>query len=272
MPTPPNDTWAAGELYEPYVGRWSRLAADLLLDRLAAPAGLDWLDVGCGTGALSSAILERASPRSLTGVDASPGFLAYARRRLPDARVRFEVADARQLPFDDARFDACVSALMLNFVPEPGKALREMARVTRPGATVALYVWDYPGGMTLMRAFWDAAVALDPDAAERHESRRFTWCEPGALARLSAEAGLQGVSVQPLDVHARFRDFDDYWQPFLGGQGPAPSYLLSLPPAGREALERRLSESLRREPDGSIELLARAWAVLSTAPSGRASA
>ena len=213
--------WAAGKLYEPYVGRWSRLVAREFVAWLALPAQQAWLDVGCGTGALSMTILEQASPRAVTGIDPSAGFIEYARAHVGDPRAAFEVGDAQDLPLAAAQFDAAVAALVLNFVPRPERAVAEMARVVKPGSTVAAYVWDYAGQMELMRHFWDAAVALNPAALELDEGRRFPLCNPTALESLFT-AGLVDIAVRAIDVPTHFRDFDDYWTPFLGGQGPAP--------------------------------------------------
>jgi SAM-dependent methyltransferase len=227
-PSQRTDVWAAGAPYEPYVGRWSRRVARGLLNWLSIPAQQDWLDVGCGTGALTEVILEQGQPHAVKGIDASAGFIAHAKAHLDDSRVTFEVGDAQALPFESASFDAVVSGLVLNFVPQPQRAAAEMARVARPGGTVAAYVWDYAGKMELMRYFWDAAVALDPSALELDEGRRFPLCQPSPLAELFESAGLQAVEVRPIDVSTPFRDFDDYWSPFLGGQGPAPGYAMSL--------------------------------------------
>lgn len=172
------DVWATGDLYEPYVGRWSRLVARAFLKWLAVPAGMDWLDIGCGTGALTQTILDHGSPKLVKGVDGSPGFIEYAKARVTSGRASFEVGDAQSLPIDTASVDAAVAGLVLNFVPQPLRAVTEMARVVRPGAVVGAYVWDYAGRMELMRYFWDAAVALDPAAYELDEGRRFPICQP----------------------------------------------------------------------------------------------
>jgi SAM-dependent methyltransferase len=253
-----HDAWTAGDLYEPYVGRWSRLVAREFVDWLALPAGIDWLDVGCGTGALSQAIVERADPRSLRGIDASPAFLAGARRSVSDSRARFDTGDARSLPFEARSVDAAVSGLALNFVPE---AAAELARVVRPGGCVAAYVWDYAEGMELMRHFWDAAVALDPAARDLDEGVRFPICRPEPLAMLFSGVPLAGVETRAIDVPTVFRDFDDYWTPFLGGQAPAPGYCLSLSAERRDALREQIRARLPCRADGVIPLVARAWAV-----------
>ena len=256
-----HDAWAVGEAYEPYVGRWSRLVAAELLAWLAVPPGARWLDVGSGTGALSRTILDRAAPEAVTGLDASAGFVQHATARVVDRRASFRVGDAQALPFDEGAFDAAVSGLVLNFVPAPTRMVAEMCRVVRRGGTVAIYVWDYAEGMALMRHFWDAAAALDPAARPLDEGRRFPVCRPEPLAVLFRDAGLVDVEVRALDVPTVFRDFDDYWTPFLGGQGPAPGYCASLDDTRRAALRETIRARLPVQPDGRIVLTARAWAV-----------
>jgi SAM-dependent methyltransferase len=258
--------WASGAAYEPYVGRWSRLVAREFLAWLAMPPESRWLDVGCGTGALSATILAVARPSTVTGIDASEGYAAYAREQIRDGRAEFRQGDAQALPFGDGSFDATVSGLVLNFLPEPSRGLAEMARVTRPGGVVAGYVWDYAGQIQLIRHFWDAAAALDPAAAELDEGRRFPICSPEALERLFTEARLEDVVVRAVDTPTVFRDFDDYWSPFLGGQGPAPSYAMSLTEERRGALRDRIRASLPTTDDGSIRLIARAWAACGRSP------
>jgi SAM-dependent methyltransferase len=257
----PADVWASGQAYEPFIGRWSRRVAPLFLDWLAVAPGGHWLDVGCGTGALSAAILAQAAPRAVSGLDRAPGFVAYARQQTPDPRARFAAADAQALPLAEASADAAVAALVLNFLPRPEQAAAGMARAVRPGGTVAAYVWDYAAGMQLLRAFWDTATALDPAAAALDEGARFPLCAPGPLHAALAAAGLRQVAVRALDIPTVFRDFDDYWQPFLGGQGPAPTYVQGLGPAQQAALRERLRATLPFAPDGTLALTARAWAV-----------
>jgi SAM-dependent methyltransferase len=260
-PTRRKDVWAAGDFYEPYVGRWSRRVAREFLEWLAVPPGKDWLDVGCGTGALTQAVLDHARPASVRGVDPSPGFVEHARAYVADGRASFEVGNAQSLSIGTASVDAAVSGLVLNFVPQPPRAIAEMLRVVRPGGVVAAYVWDYAGKMQLMRYFWDAAATLDPAARELDEGRRFPICQPEPLTELFKQAGLRNVVVRPIDVPTDFRDFDDYWSPFLGGQGPAPGYAVSLDDARRDALRDRIRSHLPIGEDGTIRLFARAWAV-----------
>jgi SAM-dependent methyltransferase len=256
--------WTSGTVYESYVGRWSRLVAREMLTWLEVPPEGTWLDVGCGTGALTSTILAHATPRQVTGVDQSGAFIAHAQDHVTDPRARFVVGDARALPFEDGIFDAVVSGLMLNFVPEPDRALEEMERVTFPGRTVAVYIWDYAGGMQMMRAFWDVAVELDPAAATLDEAQRFAIAGAGGLERSFHRAGFRDVAVRAIDIPTVFRDFDDYWTPFLAGGAPAPDYVRSLDEHRRAVLREELRGRLPIAPDGSLHLTARAWCARGT--------
>lgn len=259
------DTWERGHPYERYIGRFSRRVAPGFLSWLSVPPGRHWLDVGCGTGALCTAIVDRCAPASVQGVEPSDGFRSTARANLP-ASVRLHAGDAAALPLPAASVDAVVSALVLNFVPDVGVALAEMRRVARPGATLAAYVWDYAGGMALIRCFWDAAIACDPGAAALDEGRRFPLCQPSALEAAFTGAGLADVQTTAIDIDTPFDSFDDYWQPFLGGQGPAPAYLMSLDEGRRETLRAHLRNQLPLQTDGSMRLRARAWAVRGVHP------
>ena len=252
------DVWAVAGAYEAYVGRWSRRVAADFVRWLGVPAGRRWLDAGCGTGALTETVVDAAAPSTVVGVDMSRGFLGAARRRVPGAR--FVAADASALPLRAAGFDAVISGLALNFVPGPQRAVSEFARVAAPGATVAAYVWDYADGMRMMRYFWDVATEVDPAAADRDEGPRFPICHPDALHEAWTEAGLADVATRAIEVPTVFADFDDYWRPFLGGQGPGPAYVAAMPPDQREAVRALLESRLPRESDGSIALTARAWA------------
>ena len=266
LTTVAHEVWSGGEAYEAYVGRWSRRVAEAFVRWLGAPTGRRWLDVGCGTGALTAAVLAAADPIQVVGVDPSEGFLTHARARVADPRATFEVGDARWLPVPDRRFDAVVSGLALNFVPDPVRAAAEFARVAVSGGVIAAYVWDYAEGMAMMRYFWDAATTVDPAAAELDEGPRFPLCRPEPLAGLWTDSGLHEVAVQAIDIPTVFANFDDYWRPFLGGQGPAPGYVLSLTEEKRRELHDLLRVRLPARPDGSIPLAARAWAVRGTNP------
>ena len=262
-----HDAWSSGDAYERFMGRWSRQIAVRFLDWVDAPAQAAWLDLGCGTGALTQTILARRDPRSIVAVDQSADFVAHARAATSDQRVRlrFEVADAQKLPLADASVDVAASALVINFVPDRVQALREMKRVTKPSGRsagiVSFYVWDYPGGgMGIIRAFWTAAIALDPKAAELGEGRRFPFCTREGLIALCAEAGWASPTVAPIEIEARFASFEEYWQPFLAGTGPAPGYCMSLPEDKRAALKQRLMEDVAGA--GPVSFVARAWAVM----------
>ncbi|MDI3407391.1 class I SAM-dependent methyltransferase [Streptomyces cavernicola] len=260
------DVWAVGGAYERYMGRWSRLVADEFVAWLGCGGGLRWVDVGCGTGALTAAVAARCRPELVVGVDRSAGFVAAARTAVAEGPAWFAVADGSALPVRDSMCDVAVSGLVLNFLAAPGAAVAEAARVVRPGGTVAAYVWDYAEGMGFLRRFWDAAASLDPSAAGLDEGRRFAVCDPERLRSLWAEAGLVDVAVAPLEVATVFAGFPDLWEPFLAGQGPAPGYVAALAPAARDRLRAALCEAVPTRPDGSIALTARAWAVRGRVP------
>ena len=263
----PTDRWASGDAYEPFIGRWSRLVAAEFVKWLdPIPGGL-WLDVGCGTGALTRAILSATGALSVHGMDPSPDFVASARRRVQDSRAEFSVGDASSLNASDSLFDYVVSGLVINFVPDAGWALTEMTRVARPGGRVAAYVWDYSEGMQMLRTFWDAAKELDPRAVDLDEASRFEICRPDRLRGLWEESGLLDVDVVPIEVPTLFPSFDDYWNPFLGGQGPAPTYVTSLENETRRELRDLVRERLPVDDQGGISLIARAWAVVGSVSS-----
>lgn len=256
-----HDNWSSGDSYERYVGRWSRAVAKPFIHWLAIPDDSQWLDVGCGTGALSQTILESTNPKNVTGVDRSEDFVEKARTRLNYPNARFETGNAQFLSVESDRFDAVVSGLVLNFVPKPEEMVNEMKRAARTDGTIALYVWDYAGKMQFMRHFWNAATALDISARDLDEGNRFPLCSPGALTDLFAAAKLTDIETRAIDIATDFRDFDDFWAPFLGGQGSAPGYAMSLSEEHRAKLRDRIYNSLPFALDGSIPLVARAWAV-----------
>lgn len=259
-----HDAWNTGESYDRYMGRWSRQLAPRFLEWLGVKAGCDWLEVGCGTGALSAEILARCKPGSQVGVDPSEGFIHLAMQKVEGPRIDFRVGDAQGLPFAASSYDVVVSALVLNFIPDRHKAILEMRRVCRPGGIIAFYVWDYPGGgVEFMRKFWQAAISLDPSAADLAENKRFPFCTREGLTEMAQNARLQSIEVTQIEVDTIFRDFDDFWQPFTLGAGPAPGYCSSLDPISRERLREKLRHELAGAEDGSITLKARAWAVRS---------
>jgi SAM-dependent methyltransferase len=263
--TQPADIFAVGDAYERFMGRWSRQLAPAFAGFAAVGDGESLLDVGSATGALAFSVAAALPAGCVTGVDRSPGFVRYAQEQSRGTRVRFVVGDAQALAFRDAAFARTLSLLVLNFIPDRDRALAEMIRVTRPGGTVAAAVWDYGQDMQMLRTFWDEAVALDPVIASRDE-RHMPLCRPGELATLWRSHRLQDVDEQPLAIRMPFVSFDDYWSPFLGGQGPAGAYAASLDDAGRAALASRLRRRLSGDGDGSFTLQARAWAVTGVVP------
>jgi SAM-dependent methyltransferase len=255
------DSWAAGGAYETFMGRWSRGIARDFLEWLAPVPGANWLEVGCGTGALTGVIRQRAQPASLVACDSSPGFVSFARDSIKDSSVTFQVAGADDLPRREGGFDVIASGLVLNFLPQPPDAVRAMRERLRRGGMLAAYVWDYAEGMQFLRIFWDEVVALDPSAAELDEGGRFPLCRADALVRLFEQAGFDAVEARPLEIATDFPDFDAYWSPFLGGTGPAPSYVAALDRDARRRLKLRLKQRLAPSSDGSIRLAARALGV-----------
>jgi len=257
------ERWERGDPYEQYVGRWSRRVAPVFLSWLRIPPGQRWLDIGCGTGALCAAIVDHCSPSLVAGVEPSGGFLKTAGENLAGRAVLHQ-GSATAIPLKDASVNVVVSGLVLNFVPDNRAALAEMARVTASGGTIGAYVWDYAEKMEIMRFFWDAAVELNPDAATLDEGVRFPLCQPQALSELFTSAGLRAVEVTAIDIPTPLESFDDYWGPFLGGQGPAPTYAMSLAEVSRARLRDRIRERLPMKADGTISLAARAWAARAT--------
>ena len=255
------ETWGSGDAYEQYVGRWSRRVAREFLGWLNVDPGLAWGDVGCGTGALVECILRGSAPTSIIAIDRAEGFIRAAREKVKDPRVTFDVGDALALTWPANSCDATVSGLVLNFVSDPQAMLTEMVRVTRPGGTVGVYVWDYGGGMQMIRHFWDVAVQINPHDSKLDQAERFPICRPEPLETLFRQIGLNSVSVRAIEVATVFRDFEDYWIPFLGKQGAAPTYLAGLDAVARDRIRDTLKARLATADDGSIALTAKAWAV-----------
>ena len=255
------DSWDAGDAYESFMGRWSRLVAAGFVEWLDIAPGGVWLDVGCGTGALTAAICDVADPIAVTGVDRSPEFVAHASDLSCADTADYLVAEASSLPFIDGIFDVAVSGLVLNFVPDPVAALREQSRVVAPSGTVAAYVWDYAQGMRLLRHFWDVAQQITPSAVALDEAVRFPDANPGGLVGLFEAAGLGLAATTGFEVEASFCDFDELWAPFLTGQGPAPGFVARLDESEQALFKEGLAEAIPLDADGSIHLLARAWAI-----------
>lgn len=262
--SPGRDLWGAAQAYEQYMGRWSRQVAPLFLTWLNAPAQQRWVDLGCGTGALTGQIARTCAPRALLGVDTAEGFLQAAARAVPGAA--FQAGDVSRTGLPGAAFDCAVSGLVLNFTPSPHAALQEMTRLVRPGGLVGLYVWDYAGHMQIMRRFFDAARTIDPGAAAFDDGVNAPVCRPAPLRAALASAGLRNVLVAPLDLTAAFANFDEYWTPFLGATGSAPKYYAGLPPGVQGRIRDAVRAALPTGPDGEILLAVRAWAARGQVP------
>jgi len=259
-----DDPWLSGFAYEKFMGRWSTLVAQRFLSWLAIPPTRSWLDVGCGTGTLTKLILETYQPKEIIAIDPSSVFISHAQRIIINPSVHFRVGQAESLDLDASSIDSVVSGLVINFVPQPKVAMSEMLRVTKPGGKIGVFVWDYAQGMQMLRYFWDAAVELDTTANKFDEGIRFPLCQEGQLESLLQEVGLKQVEATAIEVETIFQDFDDYWQPFLGNVGPAPSYTMSLDKKNRQKLEDKLRKALPVKHDGSISLTGKAWAVKGT--------
>jgi SAM-dependent methyltransferase len=258
-----SDGWHGGAAYEQFMGRWSRPLAPLFVEWLQAPPGGNWLEVGCGTGALTAALSAGVEPASVLACDPSAPFIDYAREHLRDGRVSFEVAGAPDLPARPGGYDAVTSLLALNFLPDPAAAVRQMAALsTGRDAVVSACVWAYGPQMQLLHLFWRAAGAVDHAARELDEGRRFRMlCRPTALEALFRDAGLRQVRCEPLRVRIAYSGFEDYWRSLLGGAGPAPAYLATLDDGHRAEVARWLRRRLPGGPEGRVILTARAWAV-----------
>jgi SAM-dependent methyltransferase len=260
MPAPSENKFDNAAAYELFVGRWSRKVAKQFVDWLTVPAQQVWLDVGSGTGILSTAILQQANPAKIIGVDTSQAFIELAQGNIKDPRAQFQLGDAVDLHVD-INFDVAAAGLVLNFVASPQKAVANMSRLVKTGGLVAAYVWDYADKMEMMRHFWKAAITIDPSAAELDSGKLFTICRPDNLKALFEGEGLHAVEVIAIDIQTVFKDFDDYWQPFVEAQGSVSKYLRGVKPETKEAIRGQLLKQLPIGNDGTIELMARAWAV-----------
>ena len=253
---------ASADAYDRLVGRYGGQLGSSLVEFAGIQAGTRALDVGCGPGALAATLVERLGAANVCGVEPSEGFAEACRARLPGVHV--VVAGAESLPFPNDEFDAVLSQLVVNFMDDAEAGVREMARVTRPRGVVASCVWDYGGGMKVLRAFWDAAREVDPErAAAADEGVVMRWCREKELGKLWRGAGLDEVRTAPLEVRASYADFEDLWSPFPTGVGPSGAFCKSLS-ADRQTLLREALQQKLGVQDGPFELEARAWAVAGT--------
>ena len=250
--------WNDAVGYERYVGHWSRLIAPRFVEWLALPSGLRWLDVACGTGALTSAILACCHPDEVVGVDASPQYLESAHESCRNPRVRFVASDANFLSFPPLSFDVSVSGLALNFIAFD-RAIAEQHRVVRPGGTIAAYVWDYAGGYEFARRFWDAALSIDPRAAAYDPGRKAKICHEQNLRQALFAAGCAGVETCIIEDLGEFPSREAYWHAFDGRQGSTSEYLSLLTDKQRLNLKNALLSTMKAE--GPVKLKIRALAV-----------
>ena len=249
---------ASGDAYDRFMGRYSRELAPRLVDFAGISDGMHALDVGCGSGMLTSALADRLGAANVAAADPSESLLAACAHRVPDADVRR--APAEELPWPEGAFDAVLSQLVLNFVADADAAVAEMCRVAAPGAILASCTWDYAGGMRMLRTFWEAAAELDPEAPDEANMRYRTEEE---LASLWERGGLDDVETGSLDVEVAYESFDECWEPFALGVGPAGAYFASLDPNAREALREGCFTRFG-SPAGPFSLTARAFAVRGT--------
>jgi ubiquinone/menaquinone biosynthesis C-methylase UbiE len=250
--------WNDADGYEAYVGHWSRALAPRFVTWLALPTGLTWLDVACGTGALTAAILAQREPKEVVGVDSSAEYLASAQANCLGPQSRFITGDAHVLPFPSSSFSVAVSGLALNFISSE-RALAEQHRVVHPGGTIAAYVWDYAGEYEFVRRLWDAAVRLDPRAVAYDPGRKSTICSQQNLHEALREAGCTEIETCAFDDFGTFPSREAYWHAFDGRQGSSAEYLSLLTDQERLRLRHAVLSALPSE--GPVKLKVRALAV-----------
>lgn len=241
------------DAYDRFMGRYSIQLSSQLADLAGIRRGQQVLDVGCGPGALTGELVRRLGADGVSAVDPSEPFVAATRTRHPAVDV--QQATAEQLPFEDGMFDAALAQLVVHFMQDPVAGLREMARVTRPGGVVAACVWDHAGERTPLTTFWRAARDIDPGV---HDEGDRAGAREGELAELFAEAGIGSLEASTLDVSLELADFDEWWEPFTFGVGPAGAYVKGLDDTGRERLRERCRELIGETP---FTMSATAWAV-----------
>lgn len=229
-----------GNAYDLFMGRYSRLLAAEFADSVGVSAPMMAIDVGCGPGALTSALVDRLGSGSVFAVDPSPPFVAECRARHPGVDVR--IGRAEEIPFADASFDVAMAQLVLHFVSDPTAATKEMRRVLKPGGRVGACVWDFAQEMEMLRLFWDSALAVDPDAPDEGRTLRFGGV--GEIAELLTTAGFVDVVDTTLTVRSTYETFDELWDGFLGGIGPAGAFCLSLSPDQRGAVRAEMFRRL----------------------------
>jgi len=253
----------AADAYDAMMGRWSRRLAPQFLGFAGVRDGERVIDIGCGTGSLTFAVLERANVERIDAVDLNAGFLEALRRRTTDPRVAIQHGDACALPFPDTTFDRAFSLLVLQHLSEGARAVTEMYRVLRPGGTGAAAVWDTFGGMPTQRLFWDTIAAIEPSAGDRRAAAHGKpMTEQGQIQNAFIRAGFQDVVETTLTIRMDFERFEDYWHPQVFGQGDTAQWFTNLPADVRHRLESAVREAyLCNRPDGPRSFATVAWAV-----------
>ena len=253
-----NDTYTQ---YDDFMGRWSRQVAIQFLDWIAVERGLGWLDVGCGAGMLAQTVIKNCEPSSVTGADPLEKSIAAAKQHPDNKDIQLEIGDAQDLPFEDSKFDAVVSGLMIKFVPDKVKAIEEMKRVARAGSVIALYDWDMDSNMNTTRHFWGAVADIIPDRADDHSTVRTPMTEIDSIAKLFEAAGAKGVQKNTIAFTTQFHDLDDYWNPITRNSQNVGRFYKTMTDEQRKAVHERLKQTLPFAEDGSISFESRAVAV-----------
>lgn len=264
-------TYSNPAAYEQFMGRWSARLAPSFLRFVGVQDGQHVLDVGCGTGSLSRAVVDSRPQVKVAGIDPVPDYVSFARDAVPLSNARFEVGDVEALPFPARVFDAALALLVLQDLNDPGRAVREMARVTKTGGVVATCLWDFQHGMPMFSLLWQAAQAVAPKAVagQRRANPGPPSINLNDLSSLWESWGLEDIRTTTLELSMEFFSFDDYWQPFLGGSTPTSAFAAALDAETGGALVSELRARLPNvRPDGSFVLPARAWAIKGCVPGG----
>ena len=257
-------SWNSADSYEKFMGRWSLEIGKHFIEMLAETTDIvnkRWVDVGCGTGALSEVVFQKTSPEYILGIDPSQDFIDKAQQKINQSNVEFTTTTAENIPLPSESIDFVVSGLALNFMSDPNTSLSEMKRVLKPNGLLACYVWDYADKMEFLRYFWDAVVQLDPESQIYDEGEKFPICNPNKLQELFNSIGMKNIRNDEITIQTPFSSFDKYWKPFFGGQGPAGEYLASVNDEKQTQIAFQIENSLPISTDGSITLIAKAFTI-----------
>ena len=257
-------SWSNKKLYEEFMGKWSLKIAKKFIDWLKENYSIrnkKWLDVGCGTGALTFEIAKSTQPISVLGIDPSMEYLPINPSQYVNDKIKFNVGFGDNLSISLSDYDFVVSALALNFMSDKQASILEMLRILKPNGIIALYVWDYAEKMEFLRYFWNGVVDMDPDASKFDEGQLFPICNIEALTNLFSSCNVNNVITNEIEIKTRFNNFNEYWYPFLGGQGPAGKYLQTIDNDKRNKIRDHIKEIIPISKDGSINLIAKAFAI-----------